>query len=95
MDGRARPIRVKFNHEDTARDMINSSWKLKEKVALQNLKIRKFLDEEERKRLRTLLDWVKGKNAKRSEEEKGTFFWKVMGGDLRKWHIRDAEIGHR
>ena len=34
---------------------------------------------------------AKEKNDERSEEEKTTFFWRVLGDRVRKWYIKEKE----
>ncbi len=51
--------------------------------------IKKNRNEEERKKWNELLTEARTKNNGRSEEDKETIFWKIVGDRVRKWYIKE------
>ena len=73
-DGKARPIRVKFAKEETAQGILRTAYRLKDNEDFRNIKIKELMDEEDRAKLKSLLEQATKNNEQRTEEEKNTFF---------------------
>ena len=87
-EGKSRPLKLKFKSQVAAEALLRKAWKLKDHVDTKSIYIRKNMTQEERTKIKELVNEVKEKNEARNEEEKTKFFWKVRNGRLKKWWIK-------
>ena len=91
VEGGARPLKIRFRSQNTVEELLWRTSKFSKEEELKNLWLRRDLNEEERNRLKELVQTAKEKNEERTEEEKKAFFWRVLDSRLRKWYIRDTK----
>ena len=87
-ENKDRPIRIKFATQVQAEEIINGAWRLARVEQCRNVWINRDLDEDERGKLRELVQEAKQKNMERSEAEKMQFYWKVRDWNLKKMYVR-------
>ena len=86
-----RPIKVLFKSQQTTEEVLYRTTKLREVEGCKDIYIKKNRNEDERKRHSELVSQAEVLNNERSETEKNTFFWKVLGDRVRKWYIKKRE----
>ena len=67
--GGQRSIKIKFWSQATAEETIMKSWKLSYKVEYKNIWIKKYMNEEDRTKIKELINEAKEKNERRKEEK--------------------------
>ena len=70
-------------------EITRRTGKLAQNTDYNNVWIKRDMNEEERVKERELREEAKGKNEKRTEIEKKTFYWRVIDMRLRKWYIQE------
>ena len=90
-EGKSRPLKLKLKSQVAAETLLRRAWKLKDHEDTKSIYIRKNMSQEERTKMKELINDVKEKNEARNEEEKTQFFWKVRNGRLKKWWIKQTE----
>ena len=95
--GKHRPIKVTFQSANTMEEVIRNAKNLKNEEEMKNIWISRCLSKEDRETLKEKIEEAKQKNEARSEEEKNLFFFKIVGLQVRKWHInkRDTETAQK
>ena len=61
--------------------------KLKAEEEWKNVWVNKCLNKEDREKLKVMRAEAKERNDQRSEEDKNRFFFKVVGWQIKKWHM--------
>ena len=89
--GRTRPIKVLLKSQQVTEEILYRTTKLREVDGCKDIYIKKNRNEDERKRHTELVEQARELNDERSEEEKNTFFWRVLGERVRKWFIKERE----
>ena len=88
VEGGSRPLRVKFQSQAAAEEVLVRAQKLARKEEFKKVWIKRDHSAEEREKIRELWNEADGKNESRTESEKKKFRWKVVDMRLRKWYIR-------
>ena len=86
-EGKNRPLKLKLKSQVATEALLRRAWRLKDHEDTKLIYIRKNMTQEERTKIKELVNEVKEKNEARNEEEKTKFFWKVRNGRLKKWWI--------
>ena len=87
-EGASRPIKVIMKTQTAVDHIIRRTGKLAEKEDFKNIWIKRDMSEDERMKERELRKDANEKNEKRTENEKKTFYWRVLDMGLRKWYIK-------
>ncbi len=86
-----RPIRIEFKLQKEAEEALTGAWRLAKDEVTKNIWLRRDLNEKERKELIKMKEEVKAKNKERSEDQKETFYWRVLDMKVRKWYLNRRE----
>lgn len=88
-EGKVRPMKMRLKSQIATEQILRRAHRLKQSEEHKDVYLKKYRNEEERKKLGEMHEEAKKMNEERTEEDKTKFFWRVLGDRLRKWYIKE------
>lgn len=86
--GKNRPIKITLMNSYMAETLLKNGPKLKDVEGCKSIKVRRDLSKEDRELLKSKFEEANKQNDERTEEEKESFFFRVVGLQIRKWYFK-------
>ena len=83
-------MKVRLNNQAAEEFILKRTGLLKKAEGMNNIYIRREMNEEERSKVKELREEAKAKNEERTKEQAEKFIWRVVDMKIRKWWLKDT-----
>ena len=90
-EGNTRPLKVRMRSQLAVEEITARANRLAQTEEYKDIWMKRDMNLEERQKEKDLRQEAKGKNLRRTETEKKTFYWRVLDMRLRRWFTREKE----